>query len=212
MRTRKLTQAALAALIVAGLTGCLSGGSADSGSASFPNPAPVGESFVAEVHAGNGFECFCLRSTVYCRGASLNLDLDVNSVNFTPYFTDSDSNITRILTYDDTLLIETSVATRPSSGTSGVATYYFGEATFAGSYSGYPMIYVGTPFFAASYYSSDVSSSAEPFAGGDLTIETALGGTFLTDGTSQVIEREENCTLNGTTLTCETFTADVLGD
>jgi hypothetical protein len=212
MRPDRLTQGALGTVILIGLSGCLAGGSADSSSVDLPNPAPVGESFIAEVHSGDGFECFVFRDSVFCRGSSVNADIAVSSVDFALYFEDSDTNVRGLLTYDDTLCVETSVLTRPVSRTPGVATYCIGEATLQNTPGGHPIVYGGPNFSSGVNGSSDVTYASEPMMGADLDLTVVLAANVFTDGFSQTSERSENCLLIEGILTCETFTVDVLGD
>jgi hypothetical protein len=118
---------------------------------------------------------------------------------------DSDSNILDFETWDDTLCWTVGVAERPHSRSAGVGTYCIGEATLAGSYAAYPIVYSGPNYVTDANGANDLEYEVEPFMGGDITMTDLLNSTFMTDGVGSVSETEESCTILDSVLTCESF-------
>jgi hypothetical protein len=92
-------------------------------------------------------------------------------------------------------------------GSSGYATYCFGEATLNGSYSVYPIVYGGPQYSTATNGSTDVIYYTEPFMGGDIHI-TNLEETspwVVSDGLTLTGQGLIDCTVANSTMTCPTF-------
>ena len=197
------------------LTGCLSGGgpAADSADLPYPSPDPTPIPVSVTVRSGSGFECLLFDSALYCRGDSVNADLAILSVGFEPYVIDSDSSLTGLLIRDDTLCFSSVVSERPLSGDVGTASYCIGEATLQNTNGVSPSVYSGPVFSLTENGSSDlVFSSGVPMFGAEVNLQVLLNSNIFTDGLDSVSERTESCGLNGSTLSCETFTMEVLGE
>lgn len=193
------------------VVGCSSGGgSGSSVVAESPSPSnpPAGTPVNIQTKSGRGFECFSLDRSVYCRGTSVNLDIDVNSVNFVEYWNDTNSTITHMNVWDDTICITSSVAARSSSQitTPGLATFCIGEASFQGT-NDPRMKYDWTFFSNPSNIPSDIVTDKIPFSEFDDYMPEFLNGNFVTDGTSMTGQSSHSCEISAdsTTLTCPTF-------
>jgi hypothetical protein len=184
------------------------GGSALSAPSLAPVVGPI--SVTITLKSGRDFECFVLDRAVYCRGFSANNDIGLASASFAPYVTDANTPIIALELWDDTICWSVFVSERPYSRTPGSAVYCIGEATLAGSYSGFPIIYSGPNFVSATNGSNDLTYAREPFMGGDITMTDHLNSTYMTDGRSLSSVQSLSCSLLSGTLTCPTFSTGVL--
>jgi hypothetical protein len=209
-------RAAVILLALTTLIGCSGGSGGGGGSvvAESPSPlVPVSEAVSVTVKSGRGFECFALKQTVYCRGNSVNLDVDVNSVEFEEYYRDEDSDILTFKVWDDTVCIHSIVAERNSSASTdaGHAIFCIGEATFQGT--NVPTVKYDWTFFSnPSNLPSDITTSRIPcfeYDDFDQYTMNSIGNTFITDGTAMTALNTENCERTGTDLVCETFNSEV---
>lgn len=193
-------------LLALSLTACKGGGSSAAAAPDGGNPGVTPQAVVVTVKTGQGFECFSFTGSIWCRGVSLNADINLNSpATFTEYVTDSNSDILALETWDDTICWSSLVTTRPVSRGTGNATYCIGEATLAGSYAGYPVVYGGPNYSTAVNGSADLTYASEPFMGGDITMTDLLNSTIMTDGSGSVSATPVNCLWDGTELDCGTF-------
>jgi len=221
MRARKF----LLCAVSLALTACNeSGGTAERSADPDPSPDP-GTAVTVTVHTGRGFECFAFNATawgrVYCRGdGTANADLQLNSPQFFKYAEKTpgmwllNGGILNLLTWDDTVCYTADVFDRPycgsanNAGCSGVATYCSGEASLAGIYSSYPVVYGGPQYSEATNGTPELWHSRVPMMGADLSMSAHVTAGYVTDGTAQVGTYDEDCELSADelTLTCETFT------
>lgn len=184
--------------------GCGVGG--NSGSASPVSSAPNGPSLSSspvEMKSGRAFSCFSLNETVWCAGSAPGI---VSSVAFVPLASFAQT-ISRLEVFDDTVCAETTVVSRPVSGSSGVATYCWGEASLGPNYAGYPVIY--SPPFGPANIPSGASFASLPFVGGDtgMGLFTDEGGIWLVmiDSRGLVSRATISCDTDGTNLICPAF-------
>lgn len=182
------------------LIGCGSGTSGDSASSDLVPPVG-GTPINLTIKDGNGFSCFVYDKSVYCEG--VNVLVGINSVNYIEVF-ESQSVVTDLVTYDDTVCFTTSVGVRPVSTTAGVATYCLGEATLNGAYAGFPIRYAG-PSFSVLDMSPELIYSILPMMGGDIVMNQVVNETYVTDGTGFVNQANELCLLDAGVITCSGF-------
>ena len=199
-------------LICSILIGCEGGSSGDAGSGGGSNPPPpAAEAVTITIKSGNGFECFSLDRTVYCRGVSANHDVNLNTPSFVAYVESSTSPILSLETWDDTICWTVYVDQRPYSRLPGNATYCVGEATLGGSIAAYPAVYSGPNYTTASNGSADLTYAEKPMMGGDFIMNTLLNSTFMSDGSSSVVESDVVCekSADGMTLSCPSFSVSL---
>lgn len=195
----KHTNNLILVLVAVILSACKVGGS---GSATF-STTPGGSSTAVTVtlKQGSGFECFAYLGKVRCAGSSLNEDLAISSMSFSEYATDSNSAITGLAVWDDTVCFE-SATTDNVFVTHVRSTICLGEATLA-TYDTSRCAYGVTPG------SGDITTQEDPMLQCDLYLSDVITQPWITDGTSATQTTTEDCTDDGTTLTCETFTVNL---
>ena len=188
----------------------------DGGSPAFAPEPSAPQSVTVVLKSGVDFTCFALNledgGRIYCRrGASPNPNLGLPAGSGFQLFATHSTEVTHFEVWDDSLCFSGLVSLRPSSRTQGQATYCFGEATLGPAYSGYPLVYSGPPFAWAQHGSPEVtlSGSEQPFTGGDVGIGlfTNAGGVWnvMMDGLGSTGSDSEDCTEDGVSLVCETF-------
>ena len=93
----KIIISQFATILLIGLVGCKGGSGGGGGST---DDAPdLSTPITVTVKGGNGFECFLLGGSLYCRGVSPNLDINLNTTDFIEYTYDSDSDLLSLETW-----------------------------------------------------------------------------------------------------------------
>lgn len=203
------------------LSACLeSGGGGEA--ASLPvAPEVPGTPIVVTLKSGSGFTCFQLdlsdRSQIYCKGPASDVRLGITSAAYSLYVEDSDSDITALEVWDNTVCWSTWVQQSPFlREPNKLAVYCTGHATIGPNYTGYQYtVFGGAQFTTAANGSSDLWYAEEPFIGGEwnFTIGVMMNPAALVmqDTSVTVTESDITCDLSAdeTSLTCPTFTLEV---
>ena len=165
--------------------------------------------------SGRSMTCFAINRSstgeVFCKGIDVGISL--NSSTYIRYVS-STSAIGDIKVLDDTLCYQTTVSTRPSSRSAGVATYCHGEASLHSDYQYFPLVYSGPSYTDGANGSAGLTQLAAPFMGGDMTLDylvsqSMTSNSLLLDGSSLISQETLSCLVAGQTLTCPNFTVDL---
>lgn len=158
-------------------------------------PAPVLKTVTIKRNAG--LECFSLDNGVWCRGSHFRFPSVTAS-----YGQIVSARVSSFEVWDDTLCFEAEVLTTPIDRDADPATYCMGEASFAGIYSIYPVLY-GLGFVG--HESSDVTSPETFISGADMSLVSFMGALIVTDGSSTVTTETLSCLTQGGILSCPAF-------
>lgn len=202
--------------IIAGLlSSCAKSNSAgSSGAALNLSPSTEPQTVSLTLKSGRGFTCFLINydsiGRIYCKGSNTNQDINLNTSSYISFarkegFASYTGSFFFLQVYDDTICFSTYSSLRPQARNQGYATYCVGEATLAGHYSLYPIVYGGPQYTPANNDTPEMTYHSQPFMGGDITMETHLSANYVTDGTSLTSSQTENCEISNNTLTCPSF-------
>lgn len=202
--------------VIFALVGCSGGSSSPSAEGGGSDSPESPKAVSLEVRSGDGFSCFVLAESLFCRRHSgivpTNGDVAaaVPSESWSLVFS-AGSDLEGVWVWDDTVCVGASVSQRPQARDAGSATYCWGEATLAGSYVDLDAVYGGPSFTDGVNDSPELSYDQTPFVGADVSLEYWVNQTdfaeVVTDTDATVASETLSCEISGSgdVLTCPSF-------